>query len=184
MPKTPKTRSVNQGRPTAYTEEIANQICERIATSSDGLRKICRSLKIARSSVYLWLKQHEEFSDQYARAKEMECQVLADEIIEIADTPKRGVIVTNTPKGRVVKTADMIEHRKLQIDGRKWALAKLIPKKYGERRKLTGAGGGPVRVQFINRIPLPKDSSGSSDALSGMSQMGSTPRDGGLTARQ
>lgn len=184
MPRKHKNGSVNHGRPTAYTEEIAIQICERIATSSDGLRKICRSLQIARSSVYLWLKQREEFSDQYARAREFQCQALADEIIEISDTPKRGVIVTDTPKGRIVKRADMIEYRKLQIDGRKWVLAKLMPKKYGERRELTGAGGGPVRVQFINRIPLPKDSSGSSDALSGMPQMGSTQRDSGLTARQ
>ena len=33
-------------------------------------------------------------------------------------------------------TADIIEHRKLQVDTRKWLLSKLAPRKYGDRQQI------------------------------------------------
>jgi hypothetical protein len=83
----------------------------------------------------------------YARAKEAQLQILADEIQEIADEPQVGEIVTIKGEEREVKMADMIEHRKLRIESRKWLLAKLAPKKYGDKLAHTGADGeGPVQL--------------------------------------
>ena len=86
---------------------------------------------------------------QYARAREMQCQVLADEIVEISNQPKLGIIRTvRTGKngGMEVRTLDMLEHRRLQIDSRKWVLAKLMPHKYGDKQSVehTGSDGGPI----------------------------------------
>lgn len=80
-----------------------------------------------------WLRSDEAFALQYARAREIQADVLFDEIHHIADTPKRGFKTTR--KGGVVETVegDMIEHRRLQIDARKWLLGKMAPKKYGDR---------------------------------------------------
>lgn len=89
----------------------------------------------------------------YTRAKEFQCQVLADEIIELADESRIGVIVTERSDGkRERKCADMVERSKLQVDARKWALAKLLPKKYGELQRTELAGGdliplGPVETR-------------------------------------
>ena len=63
------------------------------------------------------------------------CDYLFDEIIEIADTPQIGVKKVIKPDGSVETTeADMIEHRRLRIDARKWALARMSPRKYGDRQ--------------------------------------------------
>lgn len=58
---------------------------------------------------------------------------LFDEIIEIADTPVLGEKRKVTENGVEVTESDMIEHRRLQIDARKWALGKMNPKKYGDK---------------------------------------------------
>lgn len=145
------------GQPTKYSQSLAKQICDRISTSSDGLQKICDSLSISRDSVYAWLSAHDEFSDMYARARQSQCQILADEIIAIADTTQEGTVTRVSEKGTEVRTGDMIEHRRLQVDARKWVLSKLLPKKYGEKvaHEVSGEDGGPIvhTIRFGNGKP-------------------------------
>lgn len=64
---------------------------------------------------------------------------MAAEIIKIADTPVVGIKKKTNEKGEVETTeGDMIEHRRLQVDARKWAASKLAPKKYGDKLALGG----------------------------------------------
>ena len=44
----------------------------------------------------------------------------------------------------------MIEHRRLQVDTRKWLLAKLMPHRFGDRveTQVTGSNGGPIQVEL------------------------------------
>ena len=83
---------------------------------------------------------HPELREMYARAKEDQLQILADEIQPIADTPQMGEIITIKGDEREVKMCDMLEHRKLRIESRKWLLAKLCPKKYGDKLGLEHSG--------------------------------------------
>ena len=76
----------------------------------------------------------------YARAKDEQLQILADEIQPIADTPQMGEIITIKGDEREIKICDMLEHRKLRIEARKWLLAKLNPKKYGDKLGLEHSG--------------------------------------------
>lgn len=86
----------------------------------------------------------------YARAREDQADTLADQIIEIADTPMLGIKTKTDEEGNVETTqGDMIEHRRLQVDARKWIAAKLKPRKYGERLNTehTGLDGGPIIIK-------------------------------------
>jgi hypothetical protein len=130
---------VTKGRPTQYNEEIASAILAEIATNRVGLATICAGNEVFPEprTVYRWMLKHDEFSQRYARAKEDQLQILEDEILEIADRPQVGEIVTIKADGSTErKVSDMIEHRKLQIDARKWLMSKLKPKKYGDRQAL------------------------------------------------
>ena len=75
-----------RGRPTAYTPELAAEICERMA-AGESLRSICRSEDMpSEITVRRWaIENREGFSAQYARAFETRMDCLADEILEIAD---------------------------------------------------------------------------------------------------
>ena len=59
------------GRPTTYSQETADAICEELATTDFSLQRICDQESMqAPSTVYLWLNLHPDFSEQYARARE------------------------------------------------------------------------------------------------------------------
>lgn len=88
------------------------------------------------------------FYAQYAKARELGYLALGDEIIHIADTPVHGVKTKTNEKGEKETTeGDMIEHRRLQVDARKWYLSKMLPKVYGDKLETTiqGPGGGPIQ---------------------------------------
>ena len=114
------------GRPTDYTKDMADKICEKISGGL-SLRAICAEPGMpARGTVYCWLIENADFQDQYARAREEQADSFADEIIDIADS-----VAPET--GEVAKA-------KLQIDARKWKASKMAPKKYGDKveQQITG----------------------------------------------
>jgi hypothetical protein len=131
------------GRPTDYGKDIADLICDQIA-DGNSLKSICLADDMPhRSTVFRWLSAHDDFRDQYARAREAQADALFDEIIDIANTPVIGAKEKLDKDGNVVEksTGDMIEHRRLQIDARKWVAAKLRPKVYGDKLDVDLTGG-------------------------------------------
>lgn len=139
------------GRPTDYTPEIAARI---IAQLSEGksLRKVCKAEDMpSESAVRQWaLDDREGFSAQYTRARELGYLAMADELLEIANTPQIGRKTKTTDEGKVETTeGDMIEHRRLQVDTRKWMLSKMLPKVFGDKLALTDPDGGPLKVEVV-----------------------------------
>ena len=124
------------GRPSEFTQAIADAICERIA-EGESLRAICLDDDMPnKATVFRWLAADKAFSDQYARAREAQADALADEIVYIADTPQVGQTTVSKATGLEVTEADMIAHRRLQVDARKWMAGKLAPKKYGDKQEI------------------------------------------------
>jgi hypothetical protein len=138
------------GRPSIYSQELADSICERIA-DGESLRAICSDESMpGRRTVLDWLDDDSklDFRAKYARAREAQADWHADEIIELADLPRIGQKVTTKANGdEEVVTGDMVERARLQIDARKWYAAKLSPKKYGDKvtQEVTGKDGGAVQ---------------------------------------
>lgn len=129
------------GRPTVYTQELADRICELLA-DGQSMRTVCAQEDMpAMSSVFKWLRENEEFSQQYAKAKEESSDAMAEDLLHIADTPVMGEIKTIKPDGTVeIKQDEMLGHRRLQVDTRKWLMAKMKPKKYGDKLDMTTNG--------------------------------------------
>ncbi len=125
------------GRQSEYTQEVADAICERIA-DGESLRSICTGEEMPnKSTVFRWLEALPDFATKYARAREFQADSMADDIVDIADTPQIGVKTKTNEKGEVETTeGDMIEHRKLRIAARQWTAEKLRPKKYGPKLEI------------------------------------------------
>ena len=126
MPKQAKEKAKG-GRPSGYSTTLANDICERIAASPYGLDYICNSDEALphRVTVHRWLNEHEEFRNNYARAREAQADMKFDQSWEIAAN----------------STAETYQVDRLKIDTIKWQASKLLPKKYGD--KLTTEHTGP-----------------------------------------
>jgi hypothetical protein len=141
------------GRPFGYSNELADQICMLIAEGR-SLRSICRREDMPeRRTVLRWLQRHEEFCRQYARARELQADWLFDEILEIADDSSRDFVPTQIAEGVAVNRVDHehIHRSRLRVDTRKWMVARLAPKKYGDRiaQEISGFDGAPLSPTII-----------------------------------
>lgn len=122
---------VKTGRPSLYSEEIALTICDRIA-GGESLRKICESEEIPSTVTILkWLSKYPEFVTQYAHARELQAEHMAEEILEIADEARLDTFTDDD--GRVITNQEVIARSRLRVDARKWLASKLSPKKYGDK---------------------------------------------------
>lgn len=73
------------GRPSSYTPEIAQKLCERLA-NGETLKGICSDDSMPSfTTVYRWEIEREEFRNLSAHARELGTHSLADQCIEIAD---------------------------------------------------------------------------------------------------
>ncbi|WP_428562480.1 MAG: hypothetical protein ACP59X_21495 [Solidesulfovibrio sp. DCME] len=137
-----KIQVAKTGRPSTYSEDVADTLCQELMAGK-SLRTICAVEGMpSASTVYAWLRQYQEFAAQYARAREVQADVLADEILEIADS-------------------DLDPNRaRVMIDARKWLAGKLRPKKYGDRVELDHKVDGTRPMQVtVNVVPYEKTES-------------------------
>jgi hypothetical protein len=132
------------GRPSIYSQELAATICERLIYG-EGLRAICRDDDMPSiSTVIDWIKNKDDFSAQYARARELQAELLLDEILEIADDSSKDMVDTGI--GKVVDH-EVIQRARLRVDTRKWAMGKMS-RKFNDKiiQEHTGANGGSIQV--------------------------------------
>ena len=80
-------------------------------------------------------------------------------MMEIADTPQPGIKRKTLPDGSVeTLEGDMIDHRRLQVDTRKWALARMFPKRFGDATLLKhGDPDGNKLIMEISTVTPKKD---------------------------
>ena len=145
-PSAAKTEKRPIGRPPEpVPADKVEEICEWIAQGKT-LRQWCRENGIHYSTVYLWMEKDEDFSQRFARARDIGTDCIADEIMDIADTQKEGVTTKITDRGVEETREDMLGHRKLQVETRLKLLAKWNPKKYGDKVGVQHEGGVSLHV--------------------------------------
>lgn len=128
------------GRPPIYTPELANKVCEQIATSSKSLRTICAEEGMPSVGTILsWLNSSPEFLAQYTRAKQEQADYLVEEMLDISDDGSNDLMtITKGDVSYDVENKEVTNRSKLRVETRKWIASKLKPKKYGEKLDVTG----------------------------------------------
>lgn len=122
-------------RPSDYGPEITTAICVRLGLG-ESLREICRDDDMPdKSTVMRWLAQHPEFRDQYACAREAQADYFAEEIIEISDDGTNDWMERKNSDGTTyeVENREVLNRSRLRVDTRKWLMARMAPKKYGDK---------------------------------------------------
>lgn len=97
------------------------------------------------ATVLGWTREDPLMGQQYARARETGYNLLADELLDIADEA-----IPSTEAGSYDSAA--VAHQRLRIDTRKWQLSKMLPKVYGDKvlNEHTGANGGPIQTAAVD----------------------------------
>jgi hypothetical protein len=113
-----------KGRPTEYTDEIGETICDRIV-DGESLRTICADAGMPDEATVLgWISSHGKFRDQYEIAREFPVQALLDETIEIIDDFSGYLVERVQANGRVVVVWDrkQLPRCRLRMDVRMWVV--------------------------------------------------------------
>ena len=140
------------GRHSDYTQEMADAICEKIA-SGESVRAICKPDDMpAMSTVFRWLSNSKEFSEQYARSKQAQAEYMVDEILDIADDGTNDWMEKRSKDGDMlgwVENGEALRRSVLRVDARKWLAMKLLPKKYGEKLDVNATHAGEIAVRRV-----------------------------------
>jgi hypothetical protein len=149
------------GRPSIFTQELAALICSRMS-GGESLRSICEDADMpAKSSVFRWLADDATFRDQYARAMASRADAMAEEILEIADDGRNDTY--KDADGNERTDQDVIARSRLRVDARKWLMARMAPKRYGDKiaQEVSGPNGGAIKTQITEirlvAVPIPDD---------------------------
>lgn len=137
------------GRPSTYTQELADKICEEIALGSSLRTALKGDDMPSMSMVFRWLREHAEFREQYARATEERTEAMSEDILDIADDGTNDYMETD--KG-VQYNGDSVQRARLRVDTRKWLMSKMKPKKYGDKIDVTSGGEKIAPVPILGGI--------------------------------
>lgn len=143
-------KTIPRGRPSIYSDELIDSICERIMMG-ESLNRICKDKAMpSYRTVCYWLRDKPDFLQKYTCARVVQMHLLADSILEIADDGSQDTVLNDN--GRAEKNTEWISRTRLKLDTRKWLLAKLLPKLYGDRLDVTTAGEklNKIEIEIIN----------------------------------
>lgn len=150
-PNQPEKRK--RGRPKGsvkYGPDVFELILGRLAEGW-SLRRACNEKGMPDAAVVVRRALADaDFSQRYTRARQVGFLLMAEELAEIADDGRNDTYVDDN--GDVIINHDVVARSRLRLDTRKWLLAKMLPKVYGEREQ---GGGDALNVTEV-RIYLPQ----------------------------
>ncbi len=133
------------GRPTDYTKEIVSAICAELAQGK-SLRTVCKADDMpAMSTVFTWLRDHKEFAEQYAQAKEEATEAKLEELDDIGDEAIQASRMVD-PKA----SGAIVQAYRLKADNIKWYMSKIKPKKYGDKLDLDAKVDGNLSINLVS----------------------------------
>jgi hypothetical protein len=139
------------------TDELFFLLCDRISQGYK-LAEIFDSSMPPRYQLYKRLYRDEKSRDLYYAAKEMQMEAMSEEILEISDDASQDFSIDD--RGRRVSHNDVVQRARLKTDSRKWIMAKMAPKRFGDKNttEISGAGGTPLAMTIITGVPRGPDS--------------------------
>ena len=124
-----------------------NTILEQII-NGEFFQDIADMAGVSRTSMTKWLEL--EHKDDYACAREERYHRLAEQVIEIADDSNGDI--RKDENGIERTDTEVVARSRLRVDARKWYVAKMLPRQYGDKTDiaLTGADGGAIKVETLS----------------------------------
>lgn len=132
-----------RGRPPMpYDPDVALDVLMGLMEGKT-LTEVCEDPDLpSERTVYRWLATNSTFSQAYMRAREVQMMVWADQIVLIADDAQNDYMDRLMADGGTERVVDMenINRSRLRIDTRKFLMAKIAPKVFGDKVQVEHSG--------------------------------------------
>lgn len=138
------------GRPSDYTEELAEAAAQLYASATGDLREVfaARDDMPDLTTLYRWEDKHPGFRDRLTRARQMRAHLMALEALEIADANERDTITRTGRDGAEYEVADheWINRSRLRVETRLRLAKALNQRVYGDKSEQSGS------LEVVHRI--------------------------------
>ncbi len=133
-------------RKSVYTDKLGERVCQAIARSTVGIKKMVAADKTlpSESTIYLWIQQHPGFADDYKLARIAQADARMEAAQELAERclEQVKVLVAKETAVAVAAAKALVSAYRLLIDVQRGLAAWLKPKKHGSS---DDDDGGPWR---------------------------------------
>lgn len=132
MSEAKKASKTTMGRPTTYTEELADYIIDKVASSAVGLKHLCKDddRMPDHSTVNLWRWKHPDFSVRYQLAKQHQTYLMGEECEDLSEER----LYYHDAAGEMRVDQGFTASQRLIVDTKKWHAGKLNPTIFGDRK--------------------------------------------------
>lgn len=135
------TSAITEHDATADRRQRFSRICAEIAMG-ESLVQACQRYGTTHPTFLEAVSKDESLADDYARAREARADLYFDQLDGIGDAALR------------VEQPHQVQALKLVADNVKWKLARMSPKKYGDKtvNEHTGPNGGAIPMSVAIRF--------------------------------
>lgn len=137
------------------TPELEDLVLERMS-EGESLRSICAdpAVPVSEGAFRKRTLSHPEFAARYLIAQQLQMHAWAEDILAIADDDKRDFSLEN---GQLLVNGEHINRSRLRLDARKWLMARICHKQWGDKvsQEHSGPAGGavPVTLNVVFKAP-------------------------------
>lgn len=96
------------------------------------VKDACAEAMIPYDTFYRWVLKDPLLREEYEMARQIQAEGMLDDMIEIADTQASGEVYLDS-KGNTRIDYEAIQRSKLKVEQRRWQMAKMNPKRFGEK---------------------------------------------------
>lgn len=123
----------------ADTDQRVAQAIEKMATDGMHAAMAYGSLNIPAGTFYEAVRRNRTLAKSYARARKIVLAKMADDLLTIADDGSNDTYLDEN--GNVRTDSDVVQRSRLRVDTRKFLLAKLAPRRFGDKVEVDHKGG-------------------------------------------
>ena len=125
------------GRPSLYTQELADRICELVSMHGISLRRICEKYPELPHSdtINEWRAKYDDFLARYLASREKQAHILFDSSFEDIEDIK-GFYYTDPKSGAVCVDAGIVAAQKALANHKTFMASKIKPKDYGDKQQV------------------------------------------------
>ena len=124
-------------------------ICMEIENGSAARKAIPSFMSLEK--FYKLLEGSKDKAKRYAHACDLRADKIFDDLIDISDEAGADKYIDDNGVERTDNEA--IQRSKLRIETRKWVLAKLAPKKYGDKLEVDANIKGEIKTVTVFKLP-------------------------------
>lgn len=115
-----------------------------------SMRASCREISLDPGTFIGWATEWPGAWKHYEKARGIALDLMAEELLDIADDGKNDFMESNDPNNPGYKVnGEYVQRSRLRVDTRKWYLSKVAPKRYGDKLAVTGGDDDdpPLRME-------------------------------------